>query len=1077
MVDVFVSYKSDDRERVKAIVEALETAGWEVWWDKHVEVGRAFDREIETAIDEAKCVLVVWSATSIDSDWVRNEASEGLDRNILVPVAIDDVRPPLAFRRQQTINFFAGASYDDVVKAVARLVPLEATAAKDVLPCVGRDREVGDLRRVLEAVRSGTGGTVFVGGEPGIGKTRLVREVKTEAIRLGFNVLTGHSRKEIALPYEPWIEQFEQVLRNISAEQVPRMFREHAAEVSFLLPKLQELVADIPPRVELPPEQERRFLMNGITDFLQKESVSSQPLVLIFEDLQWADESTCLLLQYLAGKIEDHRILILGTFRDAEMESTSPAAAMFQTLLRERLAEDVILRRLRRQEVVQMLHQLAGKAPPEELVDLVFKETEGNPFFVEEVFRHLVDLGKIFDDEGEFVSGIQLADTEVPRGVLMVIQNRLDRLSESCRAALTLAAVIGRVFPFRLLASSSDLDEDTLLGAIEEATAATLIEDLSSDREASYRFVHEQIRQTLLHTISFPRRQRMHIKIAEAMKQIKGRTIEIAHHLYAAGDAADPAETLAFLEKAIDEGLEALAFEDVLRVMDQAAELVDGEEAKAELARRRARALRGSNDIEGAAAVLTEAIAEVKDESLQTALYMEKITQLVESYRADASIEDLNMILSRARRNQDIKLELRAMLLMVQAKYQQSLDQPGKAKEWFDVVTETIDLARREEDQSALAQALMASSRALDYWPEKRGELSANVAEARQIAHATGDEGLEVEAQRLGLQMFTLDAREAELESENIRNRLVARRDPLKLKEYLFWMMWEMYALGRPKRSVEVATEDIELAAALGLPPVQYPTIRGLAYLELGRFADAEASIAEEVASDEYRFGRAFRTYGFAQCHYHLFDLDKAFGIIDDLIPELIALKRIWMIEVLMGIIGRDMMFLPDEWKTKAEGTFAKLVQSTVDDGGARKVPEGLTILQSGDLDQGIAYFDGEAQRLGKTSSRRLWVEYESVLQRLYLKAGRYDDLTALRDNLFAFVEHSAINRHYWQLLTRRAKGWLEVGAKDKSRTDALRAQECFDDVKATIMLDDQKAAFASQPTATLLSEVLDATS
>jgi predicted ATPase len=118
----------------------------------------------------------------------------------------------------------------------------------------------------------------------------------------------------------------------------------------------------------------------------------------------------------------------------------------------------------------------------------------------------------------------------------------MERINDACRGTLTLAAVVGRSFSFKLLSSASELGEDTLLEAIEEAEAATLVEDLSSGREANYRFVHEQIRQTLLHDLSFPRRQRMHIKIAKAMQDRKGRTMEIAHHLYAAGDAADPEE-------------------------------------------------------------------------------------------------------------------------------------------------------------------------------------------------------------------------------------------------------------------------------------------------------------------------------------------------------------------------------------------------------------------------------------------------------------------------------------------------------------------------------------------------------
>lgn len=1076
MIDVFVSYKSDDRDRVRPIVEVLEAAGWEVWWDKHVEAGRAFDREIENAIDGAKCVLVVWSATSIDSDWVRNEASEGLDRAILVPVVVDDVRPPLAFRRQQTIDFHSKQNFDEVVTAVARLVPLKATTAKDVLPCVGRERETGDLRRVLEAVRDGTGGTVFIGGEPGIGKTRLIRDVKAEALRQGFNVLSGSCRKEIALPYEPWIEQIEQTLRSIPADQAAAMFRDQAAEVSFLLPQLAELIPDIPARVELPPEQERRFLMNGITALFQSQAENNKPLVLVFEDLQWADESTCLLIQHLAERIEDSRLLILGSYRDADMETSSPSAKMFQTLLRERLAEDIILRRLRRPEVVQMLNQLAGKPAPEELVDLVFEETEGNPFFVEEVYRHLLELGKIFDADGEFLSGIHIADTEVPRGVLLVVQNRLERMSDACRSALTLAAVVGRTFPFRLISTSSDLDEDALLEAIEEAEAATLIEDLSTGREASYRFVHEQIRQTLLHDLSFPRRQRMHIKIAEAMKTSRGRTIEIAHHLYAAGDAADPDETLSYLEKTIEEGLEALAFEDVLVVMDQAAELADDDETRTRLGSRRARALRGSNNIDGAVAALAETIDSVSDPDLELILYLEKIQILVDAYRADATIDDINMILAKARATSDAALELRLQLLLSRANYQQSLDQPGKAQVWLESNTKAIDLARKSNDQNALARALMASINVLDYWPERRSEILANIKEAHKIAHESGDEGLELEAKKIGLQRQLPGAGDTELESENIRKRLIAIRDPLQLKEYLFWMMWQMYHLGKARRCVEVSTEDIELSRELGLPPVQYPTIRGLGYLDLGRFKEAHASISEEVTGGEYRFGEAFQNYGFALYYYHLNDLETAFDRIRELIPELVALKRNWIIESLVVLIGRDILSMPQDMQGEASEVLDALVAATINDGGAHVIPEEVQVLLDGDFETAIARLQGRTEKLEKSRNRRQWLENEDLLQRLYMHEKRWDDIANYKEGVFQYVEHSELNRRQWLFLAYRARGHLESGNADKARTDAQKARECYEDVLATIPTESLKECFRAHPMAEDLAQVLEAT-
>ena len=135
MPDVFVSYSSQDRDRVIPLVAAIERRGWSVWWDRDIESGSAYDRAIETAIDEAKCIVVVWSENAIESDWVRNEAGEGLERDVLIPIVIDAVRPPLAFRRVQTIDF-SGLSdaTETLLDAIRRFSPIGSNARQDVSP-------------------------------------------------------------------------------------------------------------------------------------------------------------------------------------------------------------------------------------------------------------------------------------------------------------------------------------------------------------------------------------------------------------------------------------------------------------------------------------------------------------------------------------------------------------------------------------------------------------------------------------------------------------------------------------------------------------------------------------------------------------------------------------------------------------------------------------------------------------------------------------------------------------------------------------------------------------------------------
>src|SRR5580698_230641 len=146
MADVFVSYASQERDRVAPIVEAIEQRGWTVWWDRRIDAGTTFDREIEAAIDEAKCMVVVWSSNSVESDWVRSEAHEGLTRGILVPVAIDTVRPPLAFRLTQTVDLTgADASTEALLEAIRRFCPPSLRTGRNQSPFVGRDAEIGEL--------------------------------------------------------------------------------------------------------------------------------------------------------------------------------------------------------------------------------------------------------------------------------------------------------------------------------------------------------------------------------------------------------------------------------------------------------------------------------------------------------------------------------------------------------------------------------------------------------------------------------------------------------------------------------------------------------------------------------------------------------------------------------------------------------------------------------------------------------------------------------------------------------------------------------------------------------------------
>ena len=400
---------------------------------------------------------------------------------------------------------------------------------------------------------------------------------------------------EGAPPYLPLVE----ILQTAAKVVPPDVFRESlgeaAGEVARLLPELGTLFADIPPPVDMPPEQARRYLLNSIRDFFDRTS-RRRPLVLLLDDLHWADESSLLLLQHTAERLHEMPALIVGTYRDVELDVGRPLAKSLEWLLRHRLAHRVALRRLDQDGIRAMLAGLAGQDPPGPLVKVIHDETEGNPFFVEEVFRHLSEEGRLLDEEGGFRRDLRIDELDVPEGVRLVIGRRLQRLGEDARKALSAAAVIGRVFDYEIVRAMDGLGDEELLEAFEEAERARLI--VPAGTGARYTFGHELIRQTLLSGLSLPRRQRLHLKVADAIESahfVAGddAASDLAHHLYQAGAAADPDKTVRALSVAGEVAMRSMGFDDALRHYDNALAIEpEDPDVRANLLLGRGRALR-----------------------------------------------------------------------------------------------------------------------------------------------------------------------------------------------------------------------------------------------------------------------------------------------------------------------------------------------------------------------------------------------------------------------------------------------------------------------------------------------------
>jgi predicted ATPase len=364
------------------------------------------------------------------------------------------------------------------------------------------------------------------------------------ASRVGFRYLVGHCyERDELVPFLPFAEIIESNLAEApSLDDFRRRMGDSAAELAQIAPSLRRVFPDIPQPLELPPAQKRRYLFQSVSDSMGR-AAQTRPLLYILEDLHWADESTLALLIHLANRVAQLPVVIIGTYRDGYTEKNPALVRTLEELIRMGV-RPLKLAGLSQDAVAQMLHALSQRQAPESLVSLIFGESQGYPFFVEEVYRHLLDEGKVFDEAGQFRTDIEIAENEVPENVRLIVGRRLERLDESEKRVLTAAAVIGRSFSFNLLTAICEIEVDELFTIVEKAQQMGIIVASSEGLARPFIFTHELVRQTLLAGISAPRRQHLHAGVADAIARlhpdaVNERAGDIADHLIKAGSFVD----------------------------------------------------------------------------------------------------------------------------------------------------------------------------------------------------------------------------------------------------------------------------------------------------------------------------------------------------------------------------------------------------------------------------------------------------------------------------------------------------------------------------------------------------------
>ena len=447
-------------------------------------------------------------------------------------------------------------------------------------PFLDREDERATLRLYVDAALEGRGGMVLLSGDAGVGKTRIAEEIGLEASGRGMRFLTGRCYEASqAHAFAPFVDVLEAVERAVSPHTFRSILGEAAGEIARLAPHIRRQYADIPEPVTLPdPDQARRYLQTSVRNVLAGIA-HERPLFVLLDDLHWSDEPSLRLLEQLAADLLTLPILIVGTYIRAGLTESGVLGATIETLHRRRLVEHIHVGPLSQDDLGALLEALGGKDPPPGLVQLLYRETDGNVFFAEEVARDLLRQGKILDETGRWRPDVESLDLDVPDSVRLTIGRRLDGLTATTRRMLAIAAVIGRAFGFELLITVSELEEEELIDALEEAERSRIIASTSEGGAIQFRFTHELIRQTLVGDVSLTRRQIWHQRIAEAMQDEFSSTLadhaaEIAYHLSEAGRRADPSTTARFLVAAGERALEASAYEEAHRHLDRALSLL-----------------------------------------------------------------------------------------------------------------------------------------------------------------------------------------------------------------------------------------------------------------------------------------------------------------------------------------------------------------------------------------------------------------------------------------------------------------------------------------------------------------------
>ncbi|HEX7737930.1 MAG TPA: AAA family ATPase [Ktedonobacteraceae bacterium] len=498
---------------------------------------------------------------------------------------------PLVYTHTHAISDAHTSSHKPPMSTVA--YPAQESARISTLPpgnglkveLVGRSKEFQRLQQAFLSTPNDLPWILFISGEAGIGKTRLAREVSswTEAQRATVLWCTCDELSG-SLPYQPIVDLLSAHIHASRPEEVRAALGQGAVDLAKIIPELRTLFPELPAPQPFGREVEQRNLYNAVASYLRVLAADHR-LLIVLDDLQWADSATMQLLSYViqhnTGQQprENHRPFMLFLYRADEVHETHPLRTMLSTQLRAGHAEELRLKRLKEEEVQQLLTQMAGHDVETAFTEEIYRYTEGNPFFICELIRSLVEEGKIQKHGERWQTTMALRDLALPQSVRLLIERRLTNVSPGCRLTLAYAALLGRHFHSSLLCPARHLSEDEIAEHVDEALhlhILTIPTDENSQQDVDLLFTHGKIREVLALWLNPLRRRTAHAQIVRALETHYTSRLPtfyktLAHHCQM---AEEPAKAVAYLQKAADQAMSVYAFAEAASLLEKTLELL-----------------------------------------------------------------------------------------------------------------------------------------------------------------------------------------------------------------------------------------------------------------------------------------------------------------------------------------------------------------------------------------------------------------------------------------------------------------------------------------------------------------------